>query len=103
MGYRVQMSAEFHDWLAELRDRDPSAAMLAARAVAALATEGGQLGPPLVAAVPDRLGPDELLLALERRYQDWLDSMAVSRHRVAEAAAVRRKAERQLAELESAG
>jgi hypothetical protein len=103
MGYRVQMSAEFHDWLAELRDRDPSAAMLAARAVAALAAEGGQLGPPLVAAAPDRLGPDELPLALERRYQDWLDSMANSRHRAADAAAVRRKAERQLAELESAG
>jgi hypothetical protein len=103
MGYRWQMSAEFHDWLAELRDRDPSAAMLAARAVAGLATEGGQLGPPLVTAVPDRLEPEELVLALERRYQDWLDSMAVSRHRVADAAAVRRKAERQLAELESAG
>ena len=103
MGYRLQMSAEFHDWLAELGDRDPSTAVLAAQAVAALATEGDQLGPPLVTAVPDRWGPDELLLALERRYQDWLDSMAVSRHQGATAAAQRRKAERHLAELEPAG
>jgi hypothetical protein len=103
MGYRLQLSAEFHDWLAELRDRDPSAAMLAARALTALATEGDQLGPPLVTTVPDRWGPDELMRALELRYQDWLDSMAASRHRGAAAAGQRRKAERHLAELESAG
>ena len=103
MGYRLQMSAEFHDWLAELGDRDPSAAVLTARALAALVTEGDQGGPPLVTAVPDRWGPDELLLALELRYRDWLDSMAVSRRRGADAAARRRKAERHLAELESAG
>jgi hypothetical protein len=103
MGYQVQMSAELHDWLAELSDSDPTAARQAARAVATLATEGDQLGPPLVIAVPDRLEPDQLVPALERRYQDWLDSTAESRHRGAAAAAVRRTAERQLAELESAG
>lgn len=32
MSYRLQMSAEFHDWLAELRDRDPSAAVPVAQA-----------------------------------------------------------------------
>ncbi len=35
MGYRLQMSAEIHDWLADLRDSDPPAAVLAAQALAA--------------------------------------------------------------------
>lgn len=101
MGYRLQMSAEFHDWLADLRDSDPPAAVLAAQALAALATEGHHLGLPLVTALPSQLGPDELLSALDRRYQTWLDSMAALRHQGAEAAALRRSIERQLAELES--
>ncbi|HEX4253844.1 MAG TPA: hypothetical protein VH089_02080 [Streptosporangiaceae bacterium] len=101
MGYRVQMSAEFHDWLAELRDHDPSAAMLAARAVAALATEGDQLGPPLVTAVPDRLDPDQLLPALEQRYQAWLESLQVLRRQVSDAVTLRRSLERRLAEAAS--
>ena len=37
MGYRLQMSVEIYDWLAELRGSDPSAAVLAAQALAALA------------------------------------------------------------------
>jgi hypothetical protein len=62
MGYRLQMSAEIYDWLAELRASDPSAAALAARALAALAADGDRLGPPLVTAVAaGRLRPDELL------------------------------------------
>ena len=35
MGYRLQMSAEIYDWLAELRGSDPPAAALAAQALAA--------------------------------------------------------------------
>ena len=51
MGYRLQMSAEIYDWLAELRGSDPPAAALAAQALAALAADGDRLGPPLVTAV----------------------------------------------------
>jgi hypothetical protein len=98
MSYRLQMSTEFHDWLAELRDRDPSAAVLAAQALAALAAEGDHLGPPLVVAVPARLGPGELLSALDRRYQAWLETMTGLRRRAADAATLRRRLERQLAE-----
>jgi len=57
MGYRLQMSAEIRDWLTELRDSDPSTAVLAAQAVAALADAGDRLGPPLVIAVASRLAP----------------------------------------------
>jgi hypothetical protein len=48
MGYRLQMAAEIRDWLADLRDSDPPAALLAGQALAALAEEGDSLGPPLV-------------------------------------------------------
>jgi len=61
MGYRLQMSAEIHDWLAGLRDSDPPAALLAGQALTALAEEGGGLGPPLVISPPDRPGPEELI------------------------------------------
>ena len=29
MGYRLRMSGEIHDWLADLHDSDPAAALLA--------------------------------------------------------------------------
>ncbi len=101
MGYRLQMSAEIYDWLAELRGSDPSAAVLAAQALAALADGGDRLGPPLVTAVaPGRLRPDELLPALERHYQARLESMSAMRRRVAQVAMQRKDIERQLTELE---
>ena len=40
MGYRLQMSAEIYDWLAELRGSDLSAAVLAAQALAAYEAVG---------------------------------------------------------------
>jgi transcriptional regulator with XRE-family HTH domain len=101
MGYQLQMSAEIYDWLAELRGSDPPAAVLTAQALAALAADADRLGPPLVIAVADRLRPDELLTALDRRYQGQLESMNAMRRRVAEAATLRKDIERQLAELES--
>ena len=101
MGYRLQMSAEIYDWLAELRGSDPSAAVLAAQALAALADGGDRLGPPLVNAVAaGRLRPDELLSALDRHYQALLESMTATRRRVAEVATQRKNIERQLTELE---
>ena len=101
MGYRLQMSAEIYDWLAELRGSDQPTAVLAAQALAALATDGDRLGPPLVIAVAGRLRPDELSPALDRRYQAWLESMSVMRRRVADAVTLRKNIERQLAEVES--
>ncbi len=101
MGYRLQMSAEIYDWLAELRGSDPSAAVLAAQALAALADGGDRLGPPLVTAVAaGRLRPDELLPALDRYYQARLESMSAMRRRVAQVAMQRKDIERQLTELE---
>jgi len=101
MGYRLRMSAEIHDWLADLRDSDPPAALLAGRALTALAEEGGGLGPPLVISPPDRPQPEELLGALDRRYQAWLESLRGMRSRVADEAMQRRDIERQITELES--
>jgi phage shock protein A len=101
MGYRLQMSAEIYDWLAELRGSDLSAAVLAAQALAALADGGDRLGPPLVTAVAaGRLRPEELLPALDRHYQAQLESMSAMRRRVAQVATQRKDIERQLTELE---
>jgi len=100
MGYRLQMSAEIYDWLAELRDSNPPAAVLAAQALGALADGGDRLGPPLVTAVDGRLRPDDLLPALDRHYQAQLESMSAMRRRVAQAAMLRKDIERQLTELE---
>jgi phage shock protein A len=101
MGYRLEMSAEIYDWLAVLRDSDPPAAVLAARALAALADGGDRLGPPLVTAVAAvRPRPDELSAALDQHYQDQLESLTLMRRRVAQAATLRKDIERQLTEPE---
>jgi hypothetical protein len=96
MGYRLQMSAEIYDWLADLRDSDPPAAVLVVRALATLADTGEHLGLPLVALVGGELRPDELPSALEWRYHAWLQSLTRLRLQVAEAATLRKDLERQL-------
>lgn len=100
MGYRLKMSAEIYDWLAELRDSDPPTAILAAQALTVLADSGDRLGPPLVTAVAPRLSPDELESALDQHYQARLESMTAMRRRVAQAATLRKSIERQLTEPE---
>src|SRR5579859_7298766 len=57
MGYLLRMSAEIHDWLADLRDTDPAAAVGAGEALAALMNEGANLAAPLVAEVADPRRP----------------------------------------------
>jgi DNA-binding XRE family transcriptional regulator len=99
MGYRLQMSAEIRDWLADLRDTDPPAALLAGQALAALAEEGEGLGPPLVCPA-SRPGPEDLRWALDRHYQALLESLTGLRRRVADAATLRRDIEQQIAELQ---
>jgi hypothetical protein len=100
MGYRLRMSAEIYDWLADLRDSDPPAAVLVVQALATLADTGGFLGLPLVALVGGQLRPDELPSALDWRYHAWLQSLTRLRLQVAEAATRRKDLERQLAEQE---
>ena len=100
MGYQLKMSAEIYDWLSELRDSDPPAAILAAKALTALADGGDRLGPPLVTAVAPRLSPDKLESTLDQHYQDQLESLSLMRRRVAQAATLRKDLERQLTELE---
>ena len=100
MGYRLQMSAEIRDWLADLRDSDPPAALLAGQALAALAEEGEGLGPPLVCPAGPP-GPEDLQGALDRRYQALLESLTGMRRQVADAATLRRDLEQQIAELQS--
>jgi len=100
MGYRLKMSAEIYDWLAELRDSDPPTAMLAAQALTALADGGDRLGPPLVTAVAPRLSPDELASALDQHYRDQLESLTLLRRRVAQAATLRKDIELQLTKVE---
>ena len=99
MGYRLQMSAEIRGWLADLRDTDPPAALLAGQALAALAEEGEGLGPPLVCPA-SRPGPEDLQWALDRHYQALLESLTGLRRRVADAATLRRDIEQQIAGLQ---
>ena len=100
MGYRLKMSAEIYEWLAELRDSDPPTAILAAQALTALADSGDRLGPPLVTAVAPRLPSDELESALDQHYQARLESLTAMRRRVAQAATLRKNIELQLTTVE---
>jgi hypothetical protein len=100
MGYRLQMSAEIYDWLAELRVSDPPAAALAAQALAVLADGGDRLGSPLVTAVASRLPSDKLEAALDEHYQARLESMNAIRREVAQAAMLRKNLELRLTEPE---
>jgi hypothetical protein len=45
VSYRLRMSGEIHDWLADLHETDPPAAMLVGQALAALMSEGASPGP----------------------------------------------------------
>ena len=101
MGYRLRMSDEIHDWLADLHDTDPAAALFVGQALAALMSEGASLGPPLVVPVAD-IWPEDLAAALDASYQHRLDRLQVVRKRVAEAAWLVRDLQDQLDELESA-
>ena len=101
MGYRLRMSGEIHDWLADLHETDPAAAMLVGQALAALMSEGASLGPPLVVPVAETW-PEDLAAALDASYQHRLDRLQVVRKRAAEAACLVRDIQDQIDELESA-
>jgi DNA-binding transcriptional regulator YiaG len=101
MGYRLRMSTEIHDWLADLRDSDPAAAVLTGQALAALIGEGASLGPPLV--VPAAVAwPEDLAAALDASYQHRLERLQLVRKQAAEAAWLVRDIKDQIDVLESA-
>ena len=101
MGYRLLMSGEIHDWLADLYRTDPPTAMAVGQALAALISEGASLGPPLVVPVAETW-PEDLAGALDASYQHRLDRLQVLRKRAAEAAWLAKDVQDQVDELESA-
>ena len=101
MGYRLRMSGEIHDWLADLNETDPVAALLVGQALAALISEGASLGPPLVVPVAETW-PEDLAAALDASYQYRLDRLQLVRKRAAGAAGLVKDIQDQVDELESA-
>ena len=100
-GYVLRMSGEIHDWLADLRGRDASAALRVVQALARLMTEGASLGDPLVVSTADSW-PWALSEALDRSYQESLERLTVLRRGEADAAALVKDIQAQVAEMEAA-
>ncbi|HME65649.1 MAG TPA: hypothetical protein VKG61_12250, partial [Streptosporangiaceae bacterium] len=94
------MSDEIHDWLADLHETDPAAALLVGQALAALMSEGASLGAPLVVPVTETW-PEDLAAALDASYQYRLDRLQAVRKRAAGAAWLVRDIQDQVDELES--
>jgi phage shock protein A/DNA-binding XRE family transcriptional regulator len=95
------MSGEIHDWLADLNETDPVAALPVGQALAALISEGASLGPPLVVPVAETW-PEDLAAALDASYQYRLDRLQLVRKRAAGAAGLVKDIQDQVDELESA-
>jgi phage shock protein A len=100
VSYRLRMSGEIHDWLADLHGTDPAAALLVGQALAALMSEGASLGPPLVVPVAETW-PEDLAAALDASYQHRLDRLQLVRKRAAGAASLVKDIQDQVDELES--
>ncbi|HEX4656002.1 MAG TPA: PspA/IM30 family protein [Streptosporangiaceae bacterium] len=101
MGYLLRMSGEIRDWLADLRDSDPPAAAQVGHAVVALIEEGASLGPPLVISLADPASSANPTEALDGHYHDRLEQLEDMRRHLAEAQALVRDIEQQVAELQS--
>jgi hypothetical protein len=97
-GCALRMSGEIHDWLADLRGSDPATAMLVGQALAALMTEGASLGDQVVSTADS--WPWALGDALNRSYQESLERLSLLRRGEAEAVALVRDIQDQVAELE---
>jgi phage shock protein A len=95
------MSGEIHDWLADLHETDPAAALRVGQALAALMSEGASLGPPLVVPVAETW-PEDLAAALDASYQHRLDRLQLVRKRAAEASWLVKDIQDHVDELESA-
>ena len=101
MGYRLRMSSEVRDWLADLRGSDPPAAVQVGQALIALISEGPSLGPPLVITLAGFSWVPDLPKELDGLYQSRLEQMAAMRQHLAEAATLVRDIEHQVAELQA--
>ena len=99
-GYALQMSGEIHDWLADLHRSDPPSAARVRRALAALMKEGAGLADPLVASTAESW-PWALSEALDQSYQQNLGRLQALRKGEADAVALSRDIQDQIAELES--
>jgi predicted XRE-type DNA-binding protein len=100
MAYRLRMSGEIRDWLADLRGSDPLAALLVGQALTALIDEGDRLGPPLVVSLARPTRPSDLAEALDRSYQDRLGRLQIVRRLVADTATLAREIQIQVTDLE---
>jgi hypothetical protein len=100
-GYALRMSAEIHDWLAELRSSDPQAATRTAQALVTLMEKGASLGEPLVASTADSW-PAALIQALDRSYEESLERLTAMRGNHADAAILVKDIQDQVAALETA-
>ena len=101
MGYRLRMSEEIHDWLADLGEEDPGAAQQVGQALIALINGGPGLGPPLVVdlappAPPGGSGP------AGAEDPEQIERQQAARRQLAEAAAQVEATRRQITELEAA-
>ena len=100
-GYALAMSGEIHDWLADLHRSDPPAALRVVQALVTLMDKGASLGDPLVASAADSW-PWALMQALDWLYQERLEQLAVLRRGRADAAALIKDIQDQVAALETA-
>jgi hypothetical protein len=101
VGYLLRMSGEVRDWLADLRDSDPPAAVQVGRALTALISEGPSLGPPLVASLADYRWAPDLREELDGVYRARLEQMQDLRQHLAEAEALVKDIESQVAGLQA--
>jgi len=100
-GYALQMSGEIHDWLAGLRDTDPSVAIVVVQALAALLNEGERLGEPLVVSTFESW-PWALAEGLDRSYRERVARLTAVRRGEADADALAEDIGTQATELDSA-
>jgi predicted XRE-type DNA-binding protein len=100
MAYRLRMSGEIRDWLADLRGSDPPAATAVGQALTALTDEGDRLGPPLVVSLARPMRPADLTEALDRSYQERLGRLQIVRRLLADTVTLGREIQIQVTDLE---
>ncbi len=100
-GYTLRMSDEIHDWLVDLRRREPAAAVGVGQALTSLMTDGAALADPLVVSTADAW-PWALAETLDGFYHATLEQTNLLRRSVAEAATLAKDIQDHLADLELA-
>jgi len=102
VSYLLRMSDEIRDWLDDLRDSEPVAARRVGAALTALISEGASLGAPLVIALESpRSAPAGKPETPAESRQERLEQTRTVRGQHAEAAALIKDTEQQVAELEA--